>query len=57
MSRRKSSLRIKNNLGMVALALWVLLNGLVAVLPQTRQVQPLLPYLAVAAGALILIGR
>ncbi len=57
MARRRSSLRINNNLGMFLLALWVLLSGLAAFVPQVRQLGPVLPFLAVAAGALILMGR
>jgi hypothetical protein len=57
MRRRNASLRINNNLGMLALALWVLLNGLVPLWPQARALSPVLPFLALAAGALLLMGR
>ncbi len=72
MARRRSSLSpprrlptltraagrgINNNLGMLVLALWVLLSGLANFIPQVRPLGPVLPFLAVAAGFLILTGR
>ncbi len=57
MSRRRSSLRITNNLGMMLLAAWLVLTGLIVYLPSVRSAAPLMPLLALGAGLLILLGH
>ena len=57
MGRRRSSLRIGNNLGMLLLAVWLILSGLTVFIPSVRNLGQLFPYLALAAGVLILIDR
>lgn len=55
--KRRSSLRIKNNLGMVVLAVWLILTGGTIFMPQLRGLSELFPLLALAAGVLILFDR
>ncbi len=57
MSRRKGSLRITSDLGMLALAVWLILSGLTTFIPSLRSLGEVFPLLALAAGLLILLGR
>lgn len=57
MSRRRGSLRIQNNMGMVLLALWLILSGLTPFVPALRGLGQYFPLLALGAGALLLMGR
>ncbi len=54
--RRSSSLRIKNNLGMLLLAGYLILTGLTTYVPTVRSLGSLFPLLALAAGLLLLLG-
>ncbi len=55
--RRRSSLRIKNGMGMLILAVWLILSGLVSFVPQLRGFTEFFPLMALAAGVLILLDR
>lgn len=55
--RRRSSLRIKNNMGMVVLALWLILTGGTIFVPQLRGLSEFFPLIALTAGVLILFDR
>lgn len=51
-------MRLTKNLGMLLLAIWLILNGLTALLGFSFQGLPLImAILAIAAGVLILLGR
>lgn len=53
-----SSVRVTKNLGMLLLAIWLIISGLVPLLNLSFEgLGTLLAVLAVAAGGLILIGR
>ncbi len=56
-SRRRGSLRIQNNLGMLLLAVWLIISGLTPFVPSLRGLGEIIPLLALGAGALILTGR
>lgn len=45
------------NLGMLLLAIWLILTGLVAFVPSISGLGVILSILAIAAGVLILLGR
>ena len=45
------------NLGMLLLGIWLILFGLAGFVPLVAQLGILIPFLAIAAGVLILIGR
>ncbi|MGB8644807.1 MAG: hypothetical protein WCF84_06190 [Anaerolineae bacterium] len=52
------NMKLTQNLGMLLLAIWLILYGLVALLSLSFQFLPLImAVLAIAAGVLILIGR
>ena len=52
------NLRLTQNLGMLLLAIWLILTGLIPVLKLSIEGLPLImALLAIAAGVLILIGR
>jgi hypothetical protein len=52
------ALRLTRNLGMLLLAIWLILTGLIPLLNLSLgRLSPLMAILAVAAGVLILIGR
>lgn len=55
--KRRSSLRIKNGMGMVLLAAWLILSGLVSFVPAVRSLSEFFPILALGAGILILMDR
>lgn len=55
--KRKSSLRIKNGMGMMLLAVWLILSGLTVFVPQVRGFNEFFPILALAAGILLLLDR
>ncbi len=55
--KRKSSLRIKNGMGMLLLAAWLILSGIQVFVPAARQFNEFAPFLALAAGVLILLDR
>ena len=55
--KRRSSLRIKNGMGMLILAVWLILSGLVNFVPAVRGLNEFFPILALAAGVLILMDR
>ncbi len=57
MSRRRSSLRIQNNTGMLILAVWLILTGLAVFVPSISALRQYFPLLALLAGVLILVGR
>jgi uncharacterized membrane protein HdeD (DUF308 family) len=51
-------MKLKQNLGMLLLGVWLILTGLVALLGLSFQGLPLvMGVLAIAAGILILLGR
>jgi hypothetical protein len=45
------------NLGMLLLGIWLILFGLAGFVPLVASLGILIPFLAIAAGVLILIGR
>ena len=45
------------NLGMLVLGIWLILFGLAGFVPLVASLGILIPFLAIAAGILILIGR
>ncbi len=45
------------NLGMLLLGIWLILFGLAGFVPLVAYLGILIPFLAIAAGVLILIGR
>jgi hypothetical protein len=45
------------NLGMLLLGIWLILFGLAGFVPLVASLGILIPFLAIAAGILILIGR
>ncbi len=55
--KRRSSLRIKNGMGMLLLAAWLILSGLTTFVPAVRGLSEFFPVLALAAGILILMDR
>ncbi len=55
--RRKSSLRIKNGMGMLILAVWLIFSGLTTFVPAVRGLSEFFPIMALAAGILILMDR
>ncbi len=57
MARRRSSLRIGKNTGMLILAIWLILSGLAAFVPSVRGLGQIFPILALLAGILILLDR
>ncbi len=57
MSRRRSSLRIQNNPGMLLLAVWLILSGLALYVPGISGLRQYFPLLALLAGVLILLGK
>ncbi len=57
MARRRSSLRIQKNAGMMVLAIWLILTGATVFVPAVASFRQYLPLLALLAGALILMGR
>jgi hypothetical protein len=48
---------ITKNLGMLVLAIWLILTGLVAFVPAIAGLGIILSILAIIAGVLILLGR
>lgn len=48
---------VTKNVGMILLASWLILMGLVGFVPQVASLGLLLNILAIVAGVLILIGR
>jgi hypothetical protein len=53
-----NTMKLTKNLGMLLLAIWLILTGLIALLGFSFQGLPMIMgILAVAAGILILIGR
>jgi hypothetical protein len=55
--RRRSALRIKNGMGMLLLAIWLILSGLTGFVPAVRSLSEFFPLLALAAGIMILMDR
>ena len=55
--KRRSSLRIKNGMGMLLLAVWLILSGLGVFVPAVKSLNEFLPLIALAAGVLILMDR
>lgn len=55
--KRRSSLRIKNGMGMLLLAVWLILSGLTVFVPAVRTLNEFFPLLALGAGVLILLDR
>lgn len=55
--RRRSSLRIKNGMGMLLLAAWLIVSGLTAFVPEVRSLSQFFPLMALGAGILILLER
>jgi hypothetical protein len=57
-SSRLGSVRLSSNLGMVLLAIWLIVTGLLPLLSVSiPAIGTILAVLAIAAGVLILIGR
>jgi hypothetical protein len=50
-------MRITRNIGMLLLAIWLILTGLVVLIPALGGLGIILPILAIAAGVFILLGR
>ena len=50
-------MRLTNNLGMILLAIWLILSGLMAVVTGFVLPSIVMAVLAIAAGVLILLGR
>jgi len=50
-------MKLTRNLGMLLLGIWLILTGLATFVSAIGGLGPLLPILAIAAGALILVGR
>jgi hypothetical protein len=50
-------MRVTQNLGMLLLAIWLILTGLIPFVPTLGGLGLVLNILAIAAGVLILIGR
>lgn len=50
-------LSITRNIGMLLLAIWLILSGLVAFIPAIAGLGVILPILAIAAGVFILLQR
>ena len=48
---------ITKNLGLLLLGIWLILSGLAGFVPLIASLGILIPFLAIAAGVLILIGR
>ena len=55
--KRRSSLRIKNGMGMVLLAAWLILSAVVGYVPAVRSLSQFFPLLALGAGVLIMMDR
>jgi len=49
--------RFTRNIGMLLLAIWLILWGLVTLIPALSGLGVILPFLAIAAGIFILINR
>ncbi len=50
-------MKLTRNLGMLLLAIWLIVTGLLAFVPSLAGLGTLLDVLAIAAGVLILLGR
>ena len=51
-------MRMPSNLGMFCLSVWLIANGVLAIVPLgIRLLGPLLPLLAIAAGVLLLMRK
>jgi hypothetical protein len=50
-------MRTTRNIGFLLLSIWLILTGLLAFVPATAGLGPILSLLAIAAGIFILIGR
>jgi len=50
-------MRITSNIGMLLLAIWLILTGLLVLIPALGGLGILLPILALAAGIFLLLGR
>ena len=48
---------VTKNLGLLLLGIWLILMGLVGFVPLIASLGILVPFLAIAAGVLILLGR
>jgi hypothetical protein len=48
---------VTKNLGLLLLGIWLILFGLAGFVPLVASLGILIPFLAIAAGILILIGR
>ncbi len=57
MARRRSSLRIQSNPGMLVLAVWLILTGATVFVPALGGFRQYFPLLALLAGVLLLMGR
>lgn len=55
--KRRSSLRIKNGMGTLILAAWLILSGLATFVPAVRSLSEFFPILALAAGILLIMDR
>ena len=49
--------RFTRSIGMVLLAIWLIIWGLVALIPALSGLGVILPFLAIAAGIFILLNR
>jgi len=50
-------LNFTRNIGMLLLAIWLILMGLVSLISALSGLGVILPFLAIAAGVFILLGR
>ena len=55
--KEMNNMKLTQNLGMLLLAIWLILTGLLAFVPAIAGLGIILSILAIAAGVLILIGR
>ena len=55
--KRRSSLRIQSGMGMLILAVWLILSGLVTFVPAVREFSQFMPLMALTAGLLILFNK
>jgi len=55
--RKEPEMRVTRNPGILLLALWLILTGLLFFVPALSQLSVLLAILAILAGILLLVGR
>jgi hypothetical protein len=50
-------MKLPGNLGMILLAIWLIIHGVLAYVPALSGVGAVMPILALVAGILLLLGR